>query len=139
MTQDTPTFHFILQTNEFYKLHYAFAVAATALAMNRKVRMLFSMSACLVLKQHHADQYGWYSLIESAMIENKILKKKNIVDFEELLASCFDLEVDIHICEMGLIFCSLNPEDIRKDMNYKISGLAEFLADIQLGDQTLFI
>jgi peroxiredoxin family protein len=130
----------VLFSGTFDKVHYALAMAAAALAVNRPVTLFFTMAACKAL----LTEDGWHQLLPG---ENGLppaeadaqLTAKGIGGFEELLLACIALGAQVMICEMGLRAVGLEGATLRADVPVQPGGLVTFLEDARGDGAALFI
>ncbi len=122
----------------FERVHYALAMAAAALATNRRATLLFTGAAVAALKPG-----GWRGLAsetgEGAVAVDTRQQRLGIAGFEALMSACAELGVRIIACEMGLRAAGIEPGSLDPDLPVEQAGLATFLADADADGATVFI
>tara|TARA_B100000131_G_C17908313_1_gene529297 strand:+ start:327 stop:698 length:372 start_codon:yes stop_codon:yes gene_type:complete len=106
----------ILNSNDEEKINYAFSISATASAIEREVELFFSGRTV------------------NNLLNNEYLKTKNIItkfmfsNTNELLIANIELQTTFSICSGALNENNIDKNNLRKDINWKITGLTEILA-----------
>jgi len=131
MMADKKTLAIIIQSGAFDRVHYALVIAAAAAAIERPVRLFFTMDACRSLRP--ADHLGDWPAPE------KDLSNKGLATFEELITAANELGVAISVCEMGLKAADLAPADLRADIAIVVTGVVTFLNAVGSDAQVLFV
>lgn len=133
----------IVFSGAFEKVHYALALAAGALAVNRTVTLFFTMEAARALMRNANDKPGWHDLAadggQSAFEKDAQFKKRGVADFETLLQSVVELEGRFMVCEMGLRALGLSESALRPDVPFTPGGIATFLEDAEQNGAMLFV
>ena len=122
----------------FERVHYALAMAAAALATNRRATLLFTGAAVSALQTG-----GWRRLAsetgESAVTVDDRQQERGVAGFEALLSACVELGVRIIACEMGLRAAGIPADSLDPDLPMDHAGLATFLADADPAGSVVFI
>ena len=84
----------IVRAGDYESVHYALALAAAALAVNKPAVLFFTMAGIRALMGRRRR-----STIGSA---TRINRKRGVGDFETLLQACVELGARFIVCEMGL-------------------------------------
>lgn len=126
------------------RVHYALAMAAAALAIDRPVTLFFTMGALHGLRRADAEGPGWRHLApgESGLappVADARLTGDRLAGFEELLTACGALGARLMVCEMGLRAVGLAGGDLRDDLRFVPGGLATLLADAPPGGAMVFV
>jgi peroxiredoxin family protein len=129
---------------DFDRVHYALAMAAAALASNRRATLFFTMGGIRALLAGDAGGPGWRHLSVgenglSPLAADQSLTGRGLGGFEELLSACVALGGTVMVCEMGLKAIGLDWDDLRADVTVSPGGLVTFLADAAPGGQVVFV
>ena len=122
----------VVYSEKIDKVHYAFAMASAAAAINIPSTLLFTMSAIQAIVETDG-QPGWMSMkttdgrIGASL--DKDYRERGIAAFEELIEACSTLGVRIIACEMGLRAMGLSRQDLRNDIEIFDGGLVTFFSD----------
>ncbi len=116
----------VIQSDDPGRVHYAFAMAAAALAVGKPVTMLFAMEGARVLTRSWSSGLG-------------ARPAAGIASFEELLSSCVELEGRFMVCGAGLEAVGLAFEDLRDDVPFEEASAVGFLADASRHGQMLYV
>ncbi len=124
----------IVYSGEFDKVHYALAMASSAVATNQAATLFFTMGACRALLRAGADGVpGWHTLAavqgRAAAEMDREYAKRGVATFDELFSACVELGVRFIVCEMGLRAAGIEPEDLRDDLSIDTAGIVTFLGD----------
>ncbi|MFQ5783704.1 MAG: DsrE family protein [Alphaproteobacteria bacterium] len=128
----------VVFSGDFTRVHYAFATAAAAAAIDRPVTLFFTMEAIRALVKGGDGEPGWRAL-EGAAARDAEFGKRGVARFEELVAACGALDVRVLVCEMGLRAVGLTVADLRDDLVYEEGGIVTFLNDAHADGAMLFI
>ena len=135
----------IVYSGEFDKVHYALALASSAVATNQAATLFFTMGACRALLRAAADGVpGWHTLDAGpgrpplAEIDRDYARL-GVATFDELFSACVDLGVRFIVCEMGLRAAGIKPEDLRDDLTIDTAGIVTFLGDASKDGAMLFV
>jgi peroxiredoxin family protein len=132
----------IVQSAEVDQIHYAFATASAALAINIPVTIFITMAASRAVMgtDEHA---GWRSMKtgdgRSGADMDAGFSARNIGTMEELISACVALGARFLICEMGLKALDLGRDNLREDLNFEVGGLVTFLSDAEQDGQIIYI
>lgn len=121
----------IVHSGAFDRVHYALVLASAAAAIDRKVRLFFTMEACTALRPR--EKLGAWAAPE------KDLSDKGLATFEDLLTACAELGVAVTVCEMGLKAVGLAPSDLRSDIPIAVTGAVTFFNAAGDDAQMLFV
>lgn len=126
------------------RVHYALAMAAAALAANRRATLFFTMGAARGLLSADAEGPGWRHLHptedgERPLAADEVLTGRGLGGFEELLAACAALGATVMVCEMGLKALGLQLSDLRDDVPLTPGGLVTFLTEASRHGAMLFV
>jgi peroxiredoxin family protein len=131
----------IVQSGDVDKIHYAFATASAALAINIPVTLFFTMTASLAL-MGEGEAAGWRQMTtadgKSGGRMDADFRARNIGTMEELISACSTLGARFIVCEMGLKACDQNRQDLRPDLDIDIAGLVTFLSDASSDGQIIY-
>ena len=132
----------IVQSAKVDQIHYAFATASAALAINIPVTMFFTMAASRAVMgmNNHA---GWRGMKtgdgQTCADMDAGFTARNIGTMEELISACVALGGRFLICEMGLKALDLGRDGLRTDLNFEVGGLVTFLSDAEQDGQIIYI
>jgi len=134
----------VLFSGSFDKVHYALAMAAAALAVNKPATLFFTMGAARALLAEDEGGPGWRHLLsgENALppLEaDAALRAKGLGGFEELLSACVMLGGQVMVCEMGLKALGLDFSQLRPDVEIAPGGLVTFLTDASKDGALVFV
>ena len=112
----------VIQSGDFGRVHYAFAMAAAALALNRPVTLFFTMGAIRAL----AADGGWVMMdgAPPPADQDAGFAARGVATFDELVAACAELGARFIVCDMGLKAMDLTAADLRDDIAIEVAGLA---------------
>jgi peroxiredoxin family protein len=136
----------IVQSGDVDQIHYAFATASAALAINIPVTMFFTMAASHAV-MGSGDQAGWRNMTtgdgRTGADMDAGFSARNIGTMEELISACVALGARFLICEMGLkaLDIDMGPDrtGLRPDLNFEVGGLVTFLTDAERDGQIIYI
>lgn len=134
----------IVFSGEFERIHYAFAMASAAAAMNTPVTLFFTMEGIRALCKPAADGTpGWHALPAQAAKDAKAVDAefaaRGVATFEEMHDACVSFGVKFMVCEMGLRAAALDIADLRDDVAFAEGGIVTFLADASRKGATFFV
>lgn len=130
MAPDTPPakLSLIVFSGDYERVHYALALASSALAIGRAATLFFTMGGLRALIQGDEDGVaGWRSLPGSERDDD--FAAQGLATFEELLGACVSLGAKVLACEMGLKAEGLTAGDLRPDVTITEGGIVTFLND----------
>ncbi len=135
----------IVYSGEFDKVHYALALASSAVATNQAATLFFTMGACRALLRAGADGVpGWHTLgagpgrAAPAEIDHDYARR-GVATFDELFSACVELGVRFIVCEMGLRATGIDAKDLRDDLSIDTAGIVTFLGDASKDGAMLFV
>jgi peroxiredoxin family protein len=105
----------VIFSGEAAKVHYAWMMAASSLAIGKGATLFFTMEAIRSLRSAASPET------------------------EELIQACKQLGAKFMVCEAGLIATKLARKDLRADLDIAECGLVTFLNDCAPGGQIIFI
>ena len=105
----------VVYSGEAGKVHYAWMMAASALAIGKGATLFFTGEAI------------------------RSLRAQAPPETEELIQACRQLGAKLMVCEAGLIAAKLKRGDLRADLGLAECGLVTFLNDCAPGGQIVFI
>lgn len=135
----------VVFSGDFDRVHYALALASSAVATNRAATLFFTMGAINALRAEGADGApGWHALAPgaggiAAAERDRAFADEGVATFAELLDACRELGATFMVCEMGLRAMGLTLTDLRDDIPLAKGGIVSFLADASADGQILFI
>ena len=92
---------FVLHSNNFSRIIYAFCMATSAAALGKKVIIFFASDSLLFLMDE--KQRNWKCLKNSQLspVDQNILNiEAGLVSFDELIESSIELEINFFYCAM---------------------------------------
>ena len=107
----------ILHSDEKDKINYALSIAATAAAIERETKLFFAGKTVNNLLDQKTLKY------------KNIISKFNFSNNKELLLANIELKTSFLICSGALDHNNINKENLRNDINWKITGLTEIISD----------
>ncbi len=134
----------IVYSGAFDKVHYALALASSAVATNQAATLFFTMGACRALLRAGADGVpGWHTLGavqgRAAAEMDREYAKRGVATFDELFSACVELGVRFIVCEMGLRAAGIEAKDLRDDLTIDTAGIVTFLGDASTDGAMLFV
>ena len=105
----------IVYSGEAGKVHYAWMMAASSLAIGKGATLFFTGDAI------------------------RALVAKAPPETEELIEACVQLGAKLMVCEAGLIAIKLARADLRGDLHLAECGIVTFLNDCDPAGQIVFI
>ncbi|WP_242010118.1 DsrE family protein [Acetobacter conturbans] len=109
---------FLVCDNDFNRLHTAFMLAASALAMNRDIILFATGPGALVLCREGRSDPAW----EKA---DAVLASQGIATLMMLRDAVVSMNARLLVCETGLLRTSRNSEDLLEGV--EIVGMPTFL------------
>lgn len=125
MKTDQGGLSLIVRAGDYESVHYALALAAAALAVNKPAVLFFTMAGIRALtgppplladRDHDARNRG-----------------RGVGDFETLLGACIELGARFIVCEMGLRALDIDRESLRSDVPFTIAGIVTLLEETRPG------
>ena len=139
----------VVYSGAYDKVHYALVLASGALALGTRATLFFTMDGCRALAKPDASGApSWRRLALSQPTGENFrdggamddaFKRRNLADFEQLLAACVELGARFIVCDLGLKARGLAPADLRADVPVEIAGVATLLEDASKTGAMLFI
>lgn len=115
----------IVRAGDYESVHYALAMAAAALAVNKPAVLFFTMAGIRALAGPPPALEGWPRDAEN--------RARGVGDFETLLAACVELGARFIVCEMGLRSLDIDRASLRTDVPYTIAGIVTLLEETRPG------
>ena len=113
------------------KVHYAFAMASAAAAVNIPATLFFTMGAVRALVGDSGTP-GWAAMTagdgRSGAELDEDYRGRGVASLEELIEACSALGVRLMVCEMGLRATGLTRDDLRDDLDIAEGGLVTFFS-----------
>jgi peroxiredoxin family protein len=149
MAHRPDTLSLVVYSGEYDKVHYALVLASGALALGTRATLFFTMDGCRALTKPDASGApAWRKLaLAQPTAENfrdggamdDAFKRRNLADFEQLLAACVELRARFIVCDLGLKARGLSRADLRTDVPVEIAGVATLIEDASKSGAMLFI
>ena len=121
----------IVRSGKYEDVHYALAMAAAAIAVNKPAVLFFTMSGIHALMGPPPPLDGWS--------RDAINKQRGVGDFETLLQACVELGVRFIVCEMGLRSLAIDRTKLRADVPFTVAGIVTLLEETKPGMHLLEI
>jgi peroxiredoxin family protein len=121
----------IVRSGKYEDVHYALAMAAAAIAVNKPAVLFFTMSGIHALQGPPPPLEGWERDAQN--------KQRGVGDFETLLQACVELGVRIIVCEMGLRSLAIDRTSLRADVPFTVAGIVTLLEETKPGMHLLEI
>jgi peroxiredoxin family protein len=115
----------ILRSGDYESAHYAFALAAAALAVNKPAVLFFTMGGIRALTGPPPALEDWGS--------DALNRERGVGDFETLLQACVELGARFIVCEMGLRSLAIDRTSLRTDVPFTIAGIVTLLEETKPG------
>ncbi|MAJ92072.1 MAG: hypothetical protein EVA87_06100 [Rhodospirillaceae bacterium] len=128
MTRSPDKLSLIVQSGDFDRVHYALVIASAALATGKKVTLFFTMEGTRAIVPGFAD-----------VQQEKILARKNLATFEELIVACAEMNANFMVCEMGLRATAIDRPQLRTDISITAGSAVSFLADATSDGAILYV
>ena len=121
MKSNTKKLVIILYSEEKEKLNYAMGMIATAAALERPTELFFSGKSVL------------------SLISNNQISSLSYKNSAELLMAITDLNTQFTVCSGSLSDNNITENELRNDIDIKITGLASILSSENQDSQIIFI
>ena len=121
----------IVRSGKYEDVHYALAMAAAALAVNKPAVLFFTMSGIHALMGAPPPLDGWD--------RDAINRQRGVGDFETLLQACVELGARFIVCEMGLRSLAIDRTTLRADVPFTVAGIVTLLEETKPGMHLLEI
>jgi peroxiredoxin family protein len=115
----------IVRAGDYESVHYALALAAAALAVNKPAVLFFTMSGIRALTGPPPDVADWARDAEN--------RARGVGDFETLLEACVELGARFIVCEMGLRSLGIDRTGLRADVPFTVAGIVTLLEETKPG------
>jgi peroxiredoxin family protein len=114
----------IVRAGDYESVHYALALAAAALAVNKPAVLFFTMA-------------GIRALMEPPVLDDwerdALNRARGVGDFETLLQACVELGARFIVCEMGLRSLAIDRNGLRADIPVTVAGIVTLLEETKPG------
>lgn len=115
----------ILRSGEYESAHYALALAAAALAVNKPAVLFFTMGGIHALTGPPPALKDWG--------RDALNRQRGVGDFETLLQACVELGCRFIVCEMGLRSLDIDRTSLRTDVPFTVAGIVTLLEETKPG------
>ena len=115
----------IVRAGDYESVHYALALAAAALAVNKPAVLFFTMAGIRALMGPPPVVDDWTRDSQN--------RARGVGDFETLLAACVELGARFIVCEMGLRSLAIDRANLRADVPFMIAGIVTLLEETKPG------
>ncbi len=115
----------ILRAGDYESAHYALALAAAALAVNKPAVLFFTMSGIRALQSPPPPLDDWD--------RDGRNRARGVGDFETLLQACVELGARFIVCEMGLRSLDIDRASLRADVPITVAGIVTLLEETKPG------
>lgn len=115
----------ILRAGDYESAHYALALAAAALAVNKPAVLFFTMGGIRALTGAPPALEDWG--------RDALNRERGVGDFETLLQACVELGCRFIVCEMGLRSLDIDRASLRADVPFTIAGIVTLLEETKPG------
>ncbi|MBN9513669.1 MAG: DsrE family protein [Alphaproteobacteria bacterium] len=115
----------ILRAGDYESAHYALALAAAALAVNKPAVLFFTMSGIRALQSPPPPLDDWDRDARN--------RARGVGDFETLLQACVELGARFIVCEMGLRSLDIDRASLRADVPITVAGIVTLLEETKPG------
>jgi peroxiredoxin family protein len=115
----------ILRSGDYESAHYALALAAAALAVNKPAILFLTMGGIRALTGPPADLAGWD--------RDAQMRERGVGDFDTLLQACVELGARFIVCEMGLRALGIDRARLRGDVPFTVAGIVTLLDETKPG------
>jgi len=123
----------IVFSGDYDRIHYALAMASSAVAIDRDVTLFFTMEGIRAVMRDDADGAPDWSAREADYAAKKIGTAN------EMMSACIELGATFMVCEMGLRATGINQDDLRDDVSIATGGIVTFLNDASRHGQMILI
>jgi peroxiredoxin family protein len=121
----------IVRSGKYEDVHYALALAAAAVAVNKPAVLFFTMAGIHALTGPPPALDDWQ--------HDAINRQRGVGDFETLLQACVELGVRFIVCEMGLRSLDIDRTTLRADVPFTVAGIVTLLEETKPGMHLLEI
>jgi peroxiredoxin family protein len=116
---------FIVRSGDYESAHYALALAAAALAVDKPAVLFFTMSGIRALQGRPPALENWQRDAEN--------RERGVGDYETLLEACVELGGRFIVCEMGLRSLDIDAASLRDDVPFTVAGIVTLLEETKPG------
>src|SRR3977135_650914 len=109
MKSDEGALSVIVRAGDYESVHYALALAAAALAVNKPAVLFFTMAGIRALTGPPPAVDDW--------ARDALNRERGVGDFETLLEACVELGARFIVCEMGLRSLGIDRAGLRADVH----------------------
>ena len=131
MRSDEGGLSIIVRSGKYEDVHYALAMAAAAIAVNKPAVLFFTMSGIHALMGPPPPLEDWE--------RDALNRQRGVGDFETLLQACVELGVRFIVCEMGLRSLAIDRTKLRADVPFTVAGIVTLLEETKPGMHLLEI
>lgn len=121
----------IVRSGRYEDVHYALALAAAAVAVNKPAVLFFTMAGINALTGPPPALDDWP--------RDAINRQRGVGDFETLLQASVELGVRFIVCEMGLRSLAIDRSSLRADVPFTVAGIVTLLEETKPGMHLLEI
>jgi len=121
----------VVRSGKYEDVHYALAMAAAAIAVNKPAVLFFTMAGIRALTGPPPPLEDW--------TRDATNRQRGVGDFETLLQACVELGVRFIVCEMGLRSLSIDRTSLRADVPFTVAGIVTLLEETKPGMHLLEI
>ncbi|WP_421995150.1 DsrE family protein [Reyranella sp.] len=125
MTDSAGGISVIVRAGDYESVHYALALAAAALAVNKPAVLFFTMAGINALAGPPPTLADWPRDAEN--------RARGVGDFETLLSACVELGARFIVCEMGLRSLDIDRTRLRADVPFTVAGIVTLLEETKPG------
>jgi peroxiredoxin family protein len=125
MTSSEGGLSVIVRAGDYESVHYALALAAAALAVNKPAVLFFTMAGIHALQGPPPPLADWPRDGQN--------RERGVGDFETLLAACVELGARFIVCEMGLRSLAIDRSALRTDVPFTVAGIVTLLEETKPG------
>jgi peroxiredoxin family protein len=115
----------IVRAGDYESAHYALALAAAALAVNKPAVLFFTMAGIHALQGPPPPLTDWPRDAQN--------RERGVGDFETLLQACIELGARFIVCEMGLRSLAIDRSALRADVPFTVAGIVTLLEETKPG------
>ena len=120
----------IVRAGDYESVHYALALAAAALAVNKPAVLFFTMGGLRALtgpppSSENGGLTDWG--------RDALMRERGVGDFETLLQACVELGAKVIVCEMGLRALGIDRAELRADVPFTVAGIVTLLEETKPG------
>lgn len=115
----------ILRSGDYESAHYALALAAAALAVNKPAVLFFTMAGIRALQGSPPALEAWDRDAQN--------RERGVGDYETLLQACVELGARFIVCEMGLRSLGIDRAGLRADVPFTVAGIVTLLEETKPG------